>query len=650
MLPPAVQMSEYAKYGDGAVAMPGGIATGSHPIMLEVAPPQQPAAEEEKNDLQQPQIASAHAEQIPREEKARLAPALPGYGGEYILPTVSRTISFIGEQFVDQPIVKIVSQSAGRTMCKISHGAFLCSTSYFKLELVQHWEYRFPLYYQLFCSFLRTFSPITWDMLGYVHSWFQSAPPTSTGGRIWEAVYLLFWLAVDISFYLFLADTSLSAFEGFPIFPLLTWLYVFWRFLCLRVRYASVTVMPRVIFIWYGCAIFLGVLRTILLKDATLHDELHERCFGGHHGEDSLLDAHSYSFSYSYEADDHERRLQQKTIGDESYKKTGAVCPEEDKFDCDDYKKPSDYGRCTSGDETLIFFGLILFIGASLFHKCWCFAKETRTAYSDANFANRKIKALRMTISVLDERALLGGNARYIRYTTWASLEDIAHFEGLFARVDNKVNHDAISNLKSLSTIYNLKSLAPLSNVLGIPGVNVPVPTAATNEPTTGAPPDRGLLNGAPPTTQLQPAVPQPSSPANAATDAELLNYVDDTDSENEEFTPTEVSFSLSEPLGIDMKEDNLNITGVVPGAQAQRNGVAPGSRIVAVDGVAVNSYAEFMARRQARIDAGAATLALRFVDSAHAAEHAAVRLATKRAKAEESARAEQQTRDDVDV
>ena len=56
------------------------------------------------------------------------------------------------------------------------------------------------------------------------------------------------------------------------------------------------------------------------------------------------------------------------------------------------------------------------------------------------------------------------------------------------------------------------------------------------------------------------------------------------------------------------------------------------------------------MARRQARIDAGAATLALRFVDSAHAAEHAAVRLATKRAKAEESARAEQQARDDVDV
>ena len=50
---PASAMSEYSKYGDGAVAMPGGIATGSHPIMLEVAPPQQPAAEEEKNDLQQ---------------------------------------------------------------------------------------------------------------------------------------------------------------------------------------------------------------------------------------------------------------------------------------------------------------------------------------------------------------------------------------------------------------------------------------------------------------------------------------------------------------------------------------------------------------------------------------------------------------------
>ena len=125
------------------------------------------------------------------------------------------------------------------------------------------------------------------------------------------------------------------------------------------------------------------------------------------------------------------------------------------------------------------------------------------------------------------------------------------------------------------------------------------------------------------PTVQLQRAVPQPAK---------------------------EVPFSLSEPLGINIDQDNLDVTSVTPGAQAQRNGVAPGSRVVAVDGVAVNSYAEFMARRQARIDAGAATLALRFVDSAHAAEHAAVRLATKRAKAEESARAEQQTRDDVDV
>ena len=196
-----------------------------------------------------------------------------------------------------------------------------------------------------------------------------------------------------------------------------------------------------------------------LLKDATLHDELHERCFG----------------------DDHERRLQQNDRR-RIVQKNGGGLPRRRKFDATTQAiglRPVHVRRRDA------HFRLILFIGAS-FHKCWCFAKETRTAYSDANFGNRKIKALRMTISVLDERALLGGSARYIRYTTWASLEDIAHFEGLFARVDSKVNHDAISNLKSLSTIYNLKSLAPLSNVLGIPGVNVPVPTAATNEPTTG--------------------------------------------------------------------------------------------------------------------------------------------------------------------
>ena len=59
LLPPAVQMSD-SKYGDGAVAMPGGIATDSHPVMLEVAPPLQPAAEEEKNDLQQKQAKNQH--------------------------------------------------------------------------------------------------------------------------------------------------------------------------------------------------------------------------------------------------------------------------------------------------------------------------------------------------------------------------------------------------------------------------------------------------------------------------------------------------------------------------------------------------------------------------------------------------------------
>ena len=63
-------------------------------------------------------------------------------------------------------------------------------------------------------------------MLGYVHSWFHRRRRRYRGRT--KAVYLLFWLAVDISFYLFLADTSLSAFEGPSSAP--TWLHVFWRF------------------------------------------------------------------------------------------------------------------------------------------------------------------------------------------------------------------------------------------------------------------------------------------------------------------------------------------------------------------------------------------------------------------------------------
>ena len=59
---------------------------------------------------------------------------------------------------------------------------------------------------------------------------------------------------------------------------------------------------------------------------------------------------------------------------------------------------------------------------------------------------------------------------------------------------------------------------------------------------------------------------------------------------------------------------ENLVVTDITPDAQAQRAGVALHSHIVAVDGVATESYEGFLAQRQARIDAGAGTFALRFV------------------------------------
>ena len=102
--------------------------------------------------------------------------------------------------------------------------------------------------------------------------------------------------------------------------------------------------------------------------------------------------------------------------------------------------------------------------------------------------------------------------------------------------------------------------------------------------------------------------------------------------------TQVDISFNLSEPLGMNIDPDNLEVVSVVPGAQAQRRGVMPGSRIVAVDGVAVNSYAEFMARRQARIDAGAATLALRFVDSAPAMQQPTLQQPTTQPTAQPAA------------
>ena len=85
-------------------------------------------------------------------------------------------------------------------------------------------------------------------------------------------------------------------------------------------------------------------------------------------------------------------------------------------------------------------------------------------------------------------------------------------------------------------------------------------------------------------------------------------------------FAPTDVPFSLSEPLGMSIDPDNLDVVSVVAGAQAQRRGVTPLSRIVAVDGVAIASYDELLAQRQARIDAGTATFALRFANPAPAA------------------------------
>ena len=80
----------------------------------------------------------------------------------------------------------------------------------------------------------------------------------------------------------------------------------------------------------------------------------------------------------------------------------------------------------------------------------------------------------------------------------------------------------------------------------------------------------------------------------------------------------TDVPFSLSEPLGMSIDPDNLDVVSVVAGAQAQRRGVTPLSRIVAVDGVAIartmNSW-----RNARRGLTGTALFALRFANPAPA-------------------------------
>ena len=72
----------------------------------------------------------------------------------------------------------------------------------------------------------------------------------------------------------------------------------------------------------------------------------------------------------------------------------------------------------------------------------------------------------------------------------------------------------------------------------------------------------------------------------------------------------------LTEPLGLNISPDDLAITGIVSGSQAECYGVPPGARIVAVDDVPVASYDGFLARRQAKLDEGAPVLRLRFEKS----------------------------------
>ena len=80
---------------------------------------------------------------------------------------------------------------------------------------------------------------------------------------------------------------------------------------------------------------------------------------------------------------------------------------------------------------------------------------------------------------------------------------------------------------------------------------------------------------------------------------------------------PTDVLFRLSEPLGMNIDPDNLDVVSVVPGAQAQRSGVAPGSRIVAVDGEPVSTYDELMARRDRAKRYGRTSVSLSFTNLA---------------------------------
>ena len=70
----------------------------------------------------------------------------------------------------------------------------------------------------------------------------------------------------------------------------------------------------------------------------------------------------------------------------------------------------------------------------------------------------------------------------------------------------------------------------------------------------------------------------------------------------------------FGEPLGLEISPEDLTILSLVPGSQADCYGVPPRVKIVAVDGEAVTSYDDFLARRQAKVDEGAPGFRLRFV------------------------------------
>ena len=54
----------------------------------------------------------------------------------------------------------------------------------------------------------------------------------------------------------------------------------------------------------------------------------------------------------------------------------------------------------------------------------------------------------------------------------------------------------------------------------------------------------------------------------------------------------------FAQVLGLEISPDDLTILSMVPGSQADCYGVPPRVKIVAVDGEAVTSYDDFLARR----------------------------------------------------